>query len=95
MKISPISTVALLAASATAANPFAARTRPVPPVVNVDGLSFAAADASSSATSGTGFFTQLLDHDNPSVGTFQQRFWWSSEYWEGPGSPVRPSSLFG
>jgi hypothetical protein len=95
MKLSPISAVALLAASATAANTFAARPRLVPPVVNVEGFSFAVADASSGATNGTGFFTQLLDHDNPSAGTFQQRFWWSNEYWEGPGSPVRPSPLFG
>ncbi|KAK1540561.1 serine carboxypeptidase S28 [Colletotrichum paranaense] len=35
-----------------------------------------------------GFFEQLIDHNDPSLGTFQQRYWWNSTYWEGPGSPV-------
>jgi hypothetical protein len=39
-------------------------------------------------TTGNAFFTQLLDHDDPSKGTFHQKFWWNSQYWEGPGSPV-------
>lgn len=33
-------------------------------------------------------FEQLIDHDNPSLGTFSQRFWWSEQFWAGPGSPV-------
>ena len=37
---------------------------------------------------GSAFFNQLLDHNDPSKGTFPQKFWWNSEYWEGPGSPV-------
>lgn len=37
---------------------------------------------------GQGIFQQLLDHNEPSLGTFNQSFWWSSEYWQGPGSPV-------
>ncbi|KAL2059832.1 hypothetical protein VTL71DRAFT_9987 [Oculimacula yallundae] len=39
-------------------------------------------------TTGSAFFTQLLDHSDPSKGTFQQKYWWNSEYWAGPGSPV-------
>lgn len=39
-------------------------------------------------TSGQGVFEQLLDHNDPSLGTFTQSFWWSSEYWTGPGAPV-------
>lgn len=39
-------------------------------------------------TSGQGVFQQLLDHNDASLGTFNQSFWWSSEYWQGPGSPV-------
>ncbi|KAK8211846.1 putative serine peptidase [Phyllosticta capitalensis] len=35
-----------------------------------------------------GSFEQLIDHDNPSLGTFSQRFWYSDEFWAGPGSPV-------
>ncbi|KAM7222991.1 serine-type peptidase [Rhypophila decipiens] len=37
---------------------------------------------------GQGRFDQLLDHGNPKLGTFQQRFWYGTEYWKGPGSPV-------
>lgn len=39
-------------------------------------------------TNGWGTFTQILDHDNPHLGTFSQRFWYSTTYWQGPGSPV-------
>lgn len=37
---------------------------------------------------GQGTFEQLIDHTNPSLGTFSQRFWWGDEYYAGPGSPV-------
>ncbi|KAJ5730002.1 Peptidase S28 [Penicillium malachiteum] len=33
-------------------------------------------------------FEQLLDHSDPSLGTFSQRYWWNSEWWAGEGSPV-------
>lgn len=36
-------------------------------------------------------FSQLIDHSNPSLGTFSQRYWWDTTYWDGPGSPVFPS----
>lgn len=42
----------------------------------------------NTSTTGQGIFKQLLDHDDPSLGTFDQYFWWSSEYWQGSGSPV-------
>ncbi|TQN66708.1 putative extracellular serine carboxypeptidase, partial [Colletotrichum shisoi] len=35
-----------------------------------------------------GFFEQLIDHDAPELGTFQQRYWWNATYWKGPGSPI-------
>ncbi|KAL2265025.1 hypothetical protein VTJ83DRAFT_7535 [Remersonia thermophila] len=38
--------------------------------------------------SGWGEFDQLIDHSNPSLGTFKQRFWYSHEHWRGPGSPI-------
>lgn len=38
---------------------------------------------------GNGSFEQYIDHANPSLGTFSQKFWWNSTYWAGPGSPVR------
>lgn len=33
-------------------------------------------------------FSQLIDHDNPSLGTFEQFYYWDTSYWKGPGSPV-------
>ncbi|GKT44832.1 putative extracellular serine carboxypeptidase [Colletotrichum spaethianum] len=36
----------------------------------------------------TGFFEQLIDHNAPELGTFQQRYWWNATYWKGPGSPI-------
>ncbi|KDN67486.1 putative serine carboxypeptidase S28 [Colletotrichum sublineola] len=33
-------------------------------------------------------FEQLIDHNAPELGTFQQRYWWNSTYWKGPGSPI-------
>ena len=40
------------------------------------------------ATMGNSTFTQLIDHTNPSLGTFEQFYYYSSEFWAGPGSPV-------
>ncbi|KAH8694319.1 putative serine peptidase [Talaromyces proteolyticus] len=40
---------------------------------------------------GSSFFTQLLDHDHPELGTFSQRWWWNDQYWKGPGSPIGES----
>jgi hypothetical protein len=47
-----------------------------------------AAAIAEGASSGSGTFQQLIDHDHPELGTFSQRYWWSDEYWNGPGSPV-------
>jgi hypothetical protein len=33
-------------------------------------------------------FDQLLDHSNPQLGTFKQRYWYGTEFWKGPGSPI-------
>ncbi|KAE8443392.1 hypothetical protein EG329_001951 [Mollisiaceae sp. DMI_Dod_QoI] len=35
-----------------------------------------------------GSFDQLIDHNNPSLGTFPQRYWYNIEFWNGTGSPV-------
>ncbi|KAK3935105.1 peptidase S28 [Diplogelasinospora grovesii] len=42
----------------------------------------------TNGTNGWGTFDQLIDHSNPSLGTFAQRFWYGTEYWKGPGSPI-------
>jgi hypothetical protein len=39
-------------------------------------------------TYGWGTFDQLLDHSNPSLGTFKQRYWYGNQFWKGPGSPI-------
>ena len=35
----------------------------------------------------TYYFDQLIDHTNPSLGTFKQRFWHTYEFYE-PGGPI-------
>ena len=35
----------------------------------------------------TYYFDQLIDHNNPSLGTFKQRFWFTYEFYE-PGGPI-------
>lgn len=37
---------------------------------------------------GEAYFDQLLDHKDPSKGTFKQRYYWNSVHWKGPGAPV-------
>lgn len=88
MKVSVVSAIAVLASVATSAatNQFLHLGRLVPPFEEAD--EFPVASASDVNVTGSSFFTQLLDHDDPSKGTFQQKFWWNAEYWAGPGSPV-------
>ncbi|KAJ5107885.1 Peptidase S28 [Penicillium angulare] len=66
--------LSLLAAPFVQAGP----KRPSPPP--------AAAAVTASIQEAT--FQQLLDHKNPSLGTFSQRYWYNAEWWAGPGSPV-------
>ncbi|KAG5926782.1 hypothetical protein E4U42_002950 [Claviceps africana] len=33
-------------------------------------------------------FQQLIDHNNPSLGAFTQRYWYNAEFYAGPGSPI-------
>ncbi|KAK4224179.1 peptidase S28 [Podospora fimiseda] len=40
------------------------------------------------AFNGWGTFNQLIDHSNPNLGTFKQRYWYGTEFWNGPGSPI-------
>lgn len=35
-----------------------------------------------------GTFAQLIDHSNPSLGTFNQKFWFNHNWWNGTGSPI-------
>lgn len=89
MKFSILSSLSLLA-SLGAANQFANLGRLKVPIDAEDEHADVMAAAAVNTT-GSGFFTQLLDHADPSKGTFQQKFWWNSEFWAGPGSPVSTS----
>ncbi|PQE15701.1 disulfide-isomerase erp38 protein [Rutstroemia sp. NJR-2017a BBW] len=89
MKLSIASAFSVLLATATATaatHPFLKTGRLLPPVEPEDEALIAAMAASSKTGNST--FAQLLDHDDPSAGTFSQRFWWNYEFWGGPGSPV-------
>ena len=55
-----------------------ARSRAPPPGEPVDG----------STTIYNATFEQLIDHDNPHLGTFSQFYYYSTEFYKGPGSPV-------
>lgn len=85
MKASSVFALSLWASVATATN-FLRLGRLIPPVEEED--SFPITTAAATNITGNAFFTQLLDHDDPSKGTFQQKFWWNAQWWEGPGSPV-------
>lgn len=91
MKLSILSVVSFFSYLG-AANQFLHLGRLIPPVAPADNSPVATAESIN--TTGSGFFTQLLDHDNPSKGTFQQKFWWNSEFWAGPGSPVSATETF-
>ncbi|KAI0133968.1 serine carboxypeptidase S28 [Xylariales sp. AK1849] len=45
------------------------------------------ANASDPLT-GNGTFEQPIDHNNPSLGTFSQSYWYNATSWKGPGSPI-------
>jgi hypothetical protein len=37
---------------------------------------------------GNSTFAQHVSHMDHSLGTFSQRYWYSTEFWKGPGSPI-------
>ncbi|KAK3291587.1 peptidase S28 [Chaetomium fimeti] len=58
--------------------------------IGPDDNTVSAADLQKRAetVNGWGTFDQLIDHGDPELGTFKQRYWYSTEFWKGPGSPV-------
>jgi hypothetical protein len=50
---------------------------PVPPAVQIE-----------STFTGNATYKQHISHADHSLGDFSQRYWWSTEFWKGPGSPV-------
>ncbi|KAK6535704.1 hypothetical protein TWF694_002154 [Orbilia ellipsospora] len=45
-------------------------------------------DTGETIYSANATFTQLIDHSNPDLGTFEQFYYYGTQYWKGPGSPV-------
>ncbi|KAG8909078.1 hypothetical protein FRC01_007149, partial [Tulasnella sp. 417] len=45
-------------------------------------------DLAALSTSTAYYFDQLIDHRNPSLGTFKQRYLFSDEYWARQGAPI-------
>lgn len=56
-------------------------TAPRPPPFETD------ARATAASPIGPYFFNQLLDHSNPSLGTFPQRYWFNDGYYN-EGGPI-------
>src|SRR3569833_712796 len=80
MKTIILSTAALLLVQAASA------LAPLPPLVKRGGIKSQVHP--NLDIIGNGTFQQLLDHKDPSKGTFKQRFWWDAQNWKGPGSPI-------
>ncbi len=77
----------------TLAGAATARVKLVPPPFGDESLRLriqeqGSRQASAAATKGSGVFQQMVDHGNASLGTFPQRYYYNSEFWKGPGSPV-------
>lgn len=57
----------------------------LPPILD-DEFAVSAVDPKKKVKAAT--FQQLIDHKNPSLGTFTQRYWYNDEFYKGPGSPI-------
>ncbi|EFX02097.1 serine-type peptidase [Grosmannia clavigera kw1407] len=63
------------------------------PSANID-INIASTNSTSTTLAGTsgpngwGAFVQPIDHDDLALGSFAQRFWYGTEHWRGPGSPI-------
>lgn len=88
MKFSILSGLSLLACSAVAVNTPLGRPGVLQIPLEESDFSALQVAAEPGKTTGDGFYDQQLDHNDPSKGTFKQHFWYNSQYWKGPGSPV-------
>jgi hypothetical protein len=91
MKLSNTPTIALFALACGILTDVAlAMTRHQVP--NFRNARFRAAPPGDSTTTASTImnatFEQLIDHDNPFLGTFSQFYYYSTEFYKGPGSPV-------
>lgn len=81
---------ALLLATTISAVSFHRVGMEVGPMIEDDDLSLSSIlpRAHAGPINGWGEFDQLIDHNNPQLGTFKQRFWYGTQYWNGTGSPI-------
>ncbi|KAF6822455.1 extracellular serine carboxypeptidase 1 [Colletotrichum plurivorum] len=87
MKASILASVLALAATAAATlHPRNVDLRRSLSKRNIGGLKPRASSKPDSIVNAT--FNQLLDHTDPSKGTFKQRYWYNAEHWGGPGYPI-------
>jgi hypothetical protein len=89
------SILSLLAAAATLSSHVSAfkPPKPLPPSFTVDHWNWTTGHNTFNYTSGVpqmgnSTFQQLIDHNNPGLGTFSQFYFYSDQYYAGPGSPV-------
>lgn len=86
----------LLTAAPVLNNPLTMRLQPL--FVSLVAASFVSAgtsddqpapDPNNNAVSKSGhIFSQRIDHNKPSLGTFNQRYFFSDEFWTGQGAPI-------
>lgn len=61
---------------------------PRPPAIQLSDSEMATVMDTAVTLVGSGNFTQPIDHNDPSLGTFQMQYWYNATSWKGPGSPV-------
>jgi hypothetical protein len=94
MKFSNTPTVALLAVACGFFSDFAYALTRQQAFRNSRSLAAPPGDSTTPpATVLNATFEQLIDHNNPSLGTFSQFYYYSTEFYKGPGSPVVSSSM--
>lgn len=88
------STLAAILGLVGAGEAFLRGPKPIKPMKTIseklrtgDGRKQSSADATLS------YFDQLIDHGRPELGTFKQRYFYSTDYYNGPGSPVSVEAL--
>ena len=87
--LGPPSLVFALTFSAFQDVAFALTRDQVPSPPNARFLTIPAGDSTTAvSTIQNATFEQLIDHENPSLGTFSQFYYYSTEFYKGPGSPV-------
>lgn len=77
-------------ADAKAARRAPATLMPAPGIPAVDRPTYTPSDPSGTALPPLDtwyYFDQLIDHSNPSLGTFSQRYYFTSQYYV-PGGPI-------